>query len=840
MTLSAYNAVVPSPSRKRWIYELLVVPLLALVVFSYGKPLVRIDAGNVHAVYNGTQLSLGVNHLTRDVPLAGLPWIAATGALLSLLVYAGAAPRKSLIAVVGCCGSCLLLLGFYGLLGFGVEQSALTAVATSAVGAVKSAKLLWFSLAVISTGASLVLSLLSVYWPSVEASTATYTCGTLTYTQKGLVALFVWILWGDFCFVLMETVIPSIFPLYLLRTLKASNTVTALLMTQIPSFFGVVVGPIVGFKSDRHRGKWGRRLPFILFTAPILVVALAGLGFSESFHTFFLHSNIPAALHISPLTATLLVIGFFMIIFAFGNEFVNTVFWFLYRDVVPEKMLSRFLALMRVVGSLAGSLWALFVYPHAIDGLREIYLGCAALYLVGFTAMCFKVKEGQYPPPEPIEIKKTRDRRLIPLRERWVFGTFAVAGLLFAIVCFFFPLVYASAGAAERNFTGLAMVTGNAPPAVQVDKNASETIVGQSQTLLNNAFGGAATDRMLGAILALAAIGALLVVLVYSLNLHEFVLGFTRLISCVVALAIVYYAMTGFDLERTLAGIQSSPGTQGIVVSKTMWFWALLAGGGIAGIASLLAWLCPIRDEAISAQVGTYLRECFKYPMYLATFAQSMVSACSSAANIGSAIFVLDALHIPLATQGRFGAVFAWVGICLQWPAGWLADKFGPMRVLLIMTLVTLPINFLCFFFQHSLNSWLMFAGIGLITGPLLSAASAPYLLLIFPKDKFGQYSSFNGTMKSIIRMIIPTIGALYIDHMTHYGKVVDNYRYCYLWSGSCGCISFVSLAIVYFMWKQHGGPDHYIAPGSAEEAELLTHKKAAELTPAIPVATAR
>jgi hypothetical protein len=35
-------------------------------------------------------------------------------------------------------------------------------------------------------------------------SRKTYTCGSLIYTQRGLVALFAWMLWGDFCFTPME------------------------------------------------------------------------------------------------------------------------------------------------------------------------------------------------------------------------------------------------------------------------------------------------------------------------------------------------------------------------------------------------------------------------------------------------------------------------------------------------------------------------------------------------------------------------------------------------------------------------------------------------------------
>jgi MFS family permease len=34
--------------------------------------------------------------------------------------------------------------------------------------------------------------------------------------------------------------------------------------------------------------------------------------------------------------------------------------------------------------------------------MREIYIGAALLYLIGFGIVCFRVKEGEYPPPEDI------------------------------------------------------------------------------------------------------------------------------------------------------------------------------------------------------------------------------------------------------------------------------------------------------------------------------------------------------------------------------------------------------------------------------------------------------
>lgn len=71
-----------------------------------------------------------------------------------------------------------------------------------------------------------------------------YRCGSLVYTRKTLVALFGWLLWGDFCFSMMEIVLPNILPLKL-KDLGVSNSLMSLVMTTIPGIFDITVGTVV-------------------------------------------------------------------------------------------------------------------------------------------------------------------------------------------------------------------------------------------------------------------------------------------------------------------------------------------------------------------------------------------------------------------------------------------------------------------------------------------------------------------------------------------------------------------------------------------------------------------
>jgi MFS family permease len=249
-----------------------------------------------------------------------------------------------------------------------------------------------------------------------------YRCGTLTYTGPALAMLFFWLLWGDFIYMLMEAVTPSIMPLKF-DSLGASSTMIGIVVVSIPACIYSVLNPILSFKSDRHRGPRGRRIPFILLSLPFLVACLILLGFGDKIGHWLHGHALPVVAHhfghtaatawwqpqywlarlsqMSPNAVILATMGVMLAVFTVFNTFVTSVFWYLFNDVVPEYLLARFMSWFRMVSLMAGSLYNWFVYKHALTHTTAILVGAAVLYFVGFGLMCLNVKEGQYPPAPP-------------------------------------------------------------------------------------------------------------------------------------------------------------------------------------------------------------------------------------------------------------------------------------------------------------------------------------------------------------------------------------------------------------------------------------------------------
>lgn len=238
--------------------------------------------------------------------------------------------------------------------------------------------------------------------PESIAPAEAYKVGTLSYTLPGLLLMMLWLLWGDFCFTIMQAVFPAIAPL-MLGKLDAPSWLIALFLSTIPGLLNATVCPFVSYWSDRYRSPLGRRIPFILYTIPFVCLFLVLIGVAPYLAGWLVGVGWLQDARV----ATLVLLGVFIVGFQFFNMFVGSVYYYLFNDVVPARFLSRFLATFRVVGVVATGGFYLFVFPHAETHYAAIFIGAAVLYGVVFVLMCRNVKEGQYPLPPVAEGRPT-------------------------------------------------------------------------------------------------------------------------------------------------------------------------------------------------------------------------------------------------------------------------------------------------------------------------------------------------------------------------------------------------------------------------------------------------
>lgn len=223
----------------------------------------------------------------------------------------------------------------------------------------------------------------------------TWQVGTLTYSFGGLAALFGWLLCGDFALSVRERAMQGMMQL-LLKKFGASDMISGLLIASLPAAIGLIIGPVVGYKSDRLRTGWGRRIPFLLLTTPFIVLAVLGLAFCPQLGGGLQHL---LGRH-SPGTApsVLIVLAILWTIYDMSVVISGSVFGGLLNDVVPTEVLGRFFGLFRIVSLLVGIIFFFWIMEEAEAHFTPIFIAVALIYGLGFSLMCFKVKEGDYPP----------------------------------------------------------------------------------------------------------------------------------------------------------------------------------------------------------------------------------------------------------------------------------------------------------------------------------------------------------------------------------------------------------------------------------------------------------
>jgi Na+/melibiose symporter-like transporter len=248
-----------------------------------------------------------------------------------------------------------------------------------------------------------------------------WTVGTLSYTSGGIVVLFLWLLWGDFAWSMRDRSVGPMAQWYL-KDIGVSNLLFGLLTSSFPALVGLILGPIISFKSDRHRGKRGRRLPFLLVTTPIAAFGMIGLAFTPIMAAWlhglgqpgseigsWLHANLDGSamgaaflrMIENEVIVAVICFGVFWAAFEFATIAGAAVFGGLINDVVPKHLLGRFYGLFRAVSLIDGMIFNYWIMGKVPDHFTLILFIIALFYGIAFMWVCLKVKEGDYPPPPP-------------------------------------------------------------------------------------------------------------------------------------------------------------------------------------------------------------------------------------------------------------------------------------------------------------------------------------------------------------------------------------------------------------------------------------------------------
>ncbi|WP_338764136.1 MFS transporter [Massilia sp. METH4] len=276
-----------------------------------------------------------------------------------------------------------------------------------------------------------------------------------------LAGMLAWLLLGDLGLAMRDrAALPS--GLELLRVAGASDTATSLLLSTVPALLSMVVVPLVGWHSDRHRGRWGRRRPYLFVAGPAGCAALAGLAYSPA-----LGVALDSALggwSPGPQPCRLIAFGLFWTVFDCAALCALSLFTGLVNDVVPFGWLGRFYALFRIVGLGAGIAFHSWVFALTDHYLAEILVGTALVFGGCLFAMCVGVREPAVPPPaagRPHGVPARLPAGLFTAPILWAIAMFMCAAVTFNPFNTFYQF-FAHASAVPKATLGMLTAAGYA------------------------------------------------------------------------------------------------------------------------------------------------------------------------------------------------------------------------------------------------------------------------------------------------------------------------------------------------------------------------------------------
>jgi MFS family permease len=258
-----------------------------------------------------------------------------------------------------------------------------------------------------------------------------WTAGTLRYNQPQLFILFFWLMWNDFSILLIESVTNLTQVLY---QDHGANYTEMALFGSTAGYLTMWINPWCSTWSDRHRGRWGRRRPFLFASVPLFALSLMSLPFMPELGDFMTRfAPVAALVKLISIPGPVLFVGLASLLCGICNAMVMAIFSYLYFDVVPETVMGRFQSMTKVVAMIVALVWNFFIYGQAVHHIKAVYIGTASFCLVVYLISTWQIKEGDYPPPDP----HARGGTFAPVRAYfiecfsdpfylWIFAAFAL------------------------------------------------------------------------------------------------------------------------------------------------------------------------------------------------------------------------------------------------------------------------------------------------------------------------------------------------------------------------------------------------------------------------------
>jgi maltose/moltooligosaccharide transporter len=214
------------------------------------------------------------------------------------------------------------------------------------------------------------------------------------------------------------------------------------------------------------------------------------------------------------------------------------------------------------------------------------------------------------------------------------------------------------------------------------------------------------------------------------------------------------------------------------------------------------------KSTGIFKTFAIYFRECLQIPLYRWFFLVNLLVVLAlNCAGSFTTLFVKETLGMDMANMGQIFSWTAAVSALVYFPAGWLCDRISPMKVAFgAITLISLG-AIGAYVAVDGKTAYLVYSLLYAVPLACWSLSASATAMKLFPPAKFGQFSG---------GLNVFACGGLILGNVL-VGLLIDvagnNYRVAFLWTVVLAASALIPMILVIRGWKEHGGPDNYVAP---------------------------
>jgi MFS family permease len=225
--------------------------------------------------------------------------------------------------------------------------------------------------------------------------------------------------------------------------------------------------------------------------------------------------------------------------------------------------------------------------------------------------------------------------------------------------------------------------------------------------------------------------------------------------------------------------------------------------------------------------VKTLVRECFGDNFYTLLFVTVSVQFLYESSGSPFTQPMLVAQGVNLDTLGKISTATGFITLVLTLITANWGDRWHPMPLMLltaVLLVVTAPFGLLFLIPGLSPDAymWIMvtYNATHIPISVIGGLAAFPFFMVMFPKDRYGQFSAAMCTVRSILAGILGSILAggfmKLMAYVLQHGNSNDQYylRYCFVWKMFFQAVACGLYLKLYREWKRKGGREGFKPAG--------------------------